>query len=514
MNRQRPNILLIVTDEHAPDVAGYAGDPHGRTQNLDRLAERAVQFDTATCPVPVCTPSRMCMLTGKEGHRVAGWNNHWIIFPEHVTWPEHFAAHGYRTCLDGKMHFGGRDQMQGFQLRPYGDLKHGLGHQPEPLDLFPGYHGAQSAGVSEIPESLIQDVVVTRESLTFARNQAAVEPDTPWFLCASYGRPHPPFTTPPRYHYRYSGKLPGFQLPADERERLEPFARWHFDGGSRLSAEEIQSGREGYYACVDFVDDLIGELLDGLERDGLLDNTIVIYTADHGEMLGRHGTWGKCIYFDPSIGVPLLMTGPGIAAGNHVVEHPVSLLDLFPTACTLAGIPVPDGLDGVDLSSLLADSETAPAPRQYTPSFFCRYSALVRVKPGPSMEEEPHQAWRCVRGARWKYVEVEGGQPLLFDTETDPNEENNLAGRPEHAGRCRIMREALFRDFSWEGVHEQLAIDRARLPEFMSGVKPSTPNQYMLPDGRLFDAEKELYDSRWLRLPDEGVGSIIPQRFG
>jgi choline-sulfatase len=514
MSNNRPNILLIMTDEHAPDVTGYAGDPLARTQNLDRLAARSVQFDTAVCAVPVCTPSRMCMLTGKEGHRVAGWNNHWIIFPEHRTWPEHFAEHGYRTCLVGKMHFGGRDQMQGFQLRPYGDLRHGVAHQAEPLELFPGYHGARSAGVSEIPESLMQDVVVTRESLAFARDHAATDPDTPWFLCASYGRPHPPFTTPARYHYRYQGKSPKIQLPANERDRLDPYARSFHDGAKSLTDEEIQAGRDGYYACVDFVDDLIGELLDGLERDGLLENTIVIYTADHGEMLGRHGIWGKCVYFDPSICVPLLISGPGIAAGHHVVEHPISLMDLFPTTCALAGLPLPREIDGVDFSAVLADPGSAPAPRQYAPSLLTRYSALVHLTKAPNKEGDPYQAFRCVRDARWNYVDVEGGSPLLFDLQSDPDERNNLADLPEHAERCRQMREALFDGFSWEGVHAQLAADRARLPEHMSGQKPSTPNQYMFPDGRVFDAEKELYDARWLRLPDERTGSIIPQRFG
>ena len=163
----QPNILLIMTDEHHRDVAGFAGDDIVQTENLDRLAARSVQFNNATCSNPVCTPSRMTMLTGLEAHRCAAWSNHWIIFPERTTWPEHFAAHGYRTALVGKMHFGGRDQMQGFQHRPYGDLRHGLGHQPEPLTMFPGYHQALSAGISEIPESLMQDVVVTRETLAF-----------------------------------------------------------------------------------------------------------------------------------------------------------------------------------------------------------------------------------------------------------------------------------------------------------------------------------------------------------
>ena len=102
----RPNILVIMTDEHPPDLAGFAGDPYVRTQHLDPLAARSVQFDTALYASPVCTPSRMCVMASKEVQRCGAWRNHWIFFPEHLTWPQHFANHGYRTCAVGKMHFG------------------------------------------------------------------------------------------------------------------------------------------------------------------------------------------------------------------------------------------------------------------------------------------------------------------------------------------------------------------------------------------------------------------------
>ena len=514
MASKRPNILLIMTDQHAPRVAGFAGDPHVRTQNLDALAQRSVQFDAAICPSPVCTPSRMCMLVSKEAHRCAAWNNHWIIFPDHVTWPAHFAAHGYRTCLVGKMHFGGRDQMQGFQVRPYGDLRHGLGHQPEPLEMFPGYAHVESAGVTEIPESLLQDVVVTRETLAFCQEHIDAEPETPWFVCASYTRPHSPFTAPGRYIRRYRDRVPPIELPPDFRERLDPYARKLIGRESQeITPEQSLRGREAYYACVDFVDDCIGELLDGLERAGALANTIIIYTSDHGEMAGHHGLWGKTVYYEPSIGVPLLVTGPGVRDGHHRVTHPISLMDLLPTTCALAGLPIPEGLDGVDASEVLADPEHASPPREYAPSAYYAYGVRVRGAVGAS-EHEPHNAMRALRSRDWKYVEIEGGDPLLFNMANDPAENVNVAGRPDHEEQCRAMRNELFRAFSWEEVHTQLAADRQRLPQFFSRQKPTTPNQYMLKDGRVFDAEGDLYGARWLYIPPEATGGIIPQQFG
>jgi len=392
----RPNILLLMTDQHAPRIAGFAGDPCAQTRHLDALAARSVQFDAAVCASPVCTSSRMCLLTAKEAHRCAAWNNHWIIFPEHVTWPSHFAAHGYRTCLVGKMHFGGRDQMQGFQVRPYGDLRHGLGHQPDPIRLFPGYAHVESAGITEIPESLLQDVVVTRETAAFLLEHQDTEPAVPWFVCASYSRPHSPLTAPGRYVRRYRNKLPPLPFPPDQEERLEPFARRFFQPHS---PEQIRLAREAYYACVNFVDDCVGELLEALAPAGLLENTVVIYTSDHGEMAGVHGLWDKCVYYDPSICVPLLMGGPGIRPGRHRVVQPISLMDLFPTACGLAGLPIPEGLDGVDHSRFLADPDSAVAPRQFAPSAYYRYGVKVQHLK-PVGEDEPCAAMRVIRRPR------------------------------------------------------------------------------------------------------------------
>ena len=125
----------------------------------------------------------------------------------------------------------------------------------------------------------------------------------------------------------------------------------------------------------------------------------------------------------------------------------------------------------------------------------------------------PHRAWRAVRTEQWKYVEVQGGEPLLFDLRNDPGETRNLANDPQHATRCRELRETLFQGFSWEQAMRQLEADRERIPELSSGLQPTVPNQYMLPDGRTFDAEAALYGARWLIEP-KATGGIIPQQFG
>lgn len=514
---KKPNILFILTDEHMAGIAGFSGDKVVNTQNLDALAQRSVQFDSAVCAAPICTPSRMCLLTGKEQHNCAAWANHWIIFPEHCTWPQHFAEHGYRTALIGKMHFGGRDQMQGFQDRPYGDLRHGLGHQPDPLSKYPGYAHIMSAGVSEIPESLVQDVVVTRESLAWILEQEDRDGDTPWFVCASYGRPHSPLTAPGRYIRRYRGKVPMPEIEDGVPETLEPFARRLYDRmlASNPDEEDILRAIEGYYACVDFVDDCIGELIDGLQRAGALENTIIIYTSDHGEMLGRHGMWAKSVYYEESVRVPLLISGPGISPGYHKTDVPVSLIDLFPTTCSLCGLPVPDELDGVDFSGFLGSPGKVAGPRKFVSSSCFTYGDFITYSQEDLARfEASNLAWRLVRDSRWKYIEMEGGKRLLFDLENDPEEKDNLAAKAEYSDRCRVMREELYRDFDWAEARQRLKTDRERRKDFTSGLKPGTPNQYQLEDGRVFDAEASLYDARWLHLPEGVDGGIIPQRFG
>ena len=202
----RPNILFLFSDEHSFRAMGHRSEADGGepvfTPTFDRLAAQGTVFTDAYCQMALCTPSRLCTLSGREVRGAGAWDNNSILDPTLPTIPRTLAANGYTTCLVGKMHLGGNLQFVGFQHRPYGDLTGRTGHQWEPVEgeyKDSMISRTRDAGVTEFPESKLQDVVVTQETVAFLREHQSANPDKPWFLCASFSRPHFPLTVPPRH---------------------------------------------------------------------------------------------------------------------------------------------------------------------------------------------------------------------------------------------------------------------------------------------------------------------------
>ena len=476
---QRPNILFLMSDEHSPHAIGYEGNSIVQTPNLDSLAASGTYFESAYCQVPLCTPSRMCMLTGKHAHRCSAWNNGSILFPEHLTMPAHFAQHGYATALVGKMHFGGKEQHNGFQSRPYGDLRGNAGHQTDPLNPPSRIRGrTRLAGVTEIPSSLLQERVINGESLEYLRSQPS---DQPWFLLASYSRPHFPLTAPKRLLDKYwpdNVDMPN--IPPGHLEQTHRFAKGLRDNFNTqdIPPEETRKARAAYYACCEFLDETVGDLLALLERDGFLDNTIIVYTTDHGEMAGEHGQWWKSSYYEAAARVPLIVCDKQIQQSHGArITAPVELNDLFPTLCARAGIPTPDDLDGADLTNLMSGNTD-----DWRDTAITEYWAPQTTGP-----------MRMLRTPRYKYVAFPEDESILFDLETDPDEFENLSGEEAYKELESSLHAQLMDGFSWESVSEQQAVDKVRSRDFKAPWGGGTPNQYTLPDGRIVDAETCLY---------------------
>lgn len=514
----QPNILFLFSDEHGFRYVGHrplegGGEPVD-TPALDRLAANGTVFTNAYCQMPLCTPSRLCLLTGKEVRGAGAWYNESVLRPGAVTIADALRGAGYETCLIGKMHLGGSRQFAGFQHRPYGDLTGKTGHQWEPLG-DERRHGMRTrtthVGVTEVPESLIQDEVVAHETVAFLREQRASRPNQPWFLCASFSRPHFPLTAPRRHFERYwPAGVTDPRVPAGGDAYDHPMSagmREGFEAGA-ISHEETMRARAAYFACVTYLDEVIDDLLLRLDRDGLLDNTVIVYTTDHGEMAGEHGVWWKNGWYEACTHVPFIVSTPEqrrVQASATLCEVPVGLIDLFPTLCTLAGAEQPEGLDGADLSPVL-DGSAAPPERPI-------YCDALNPRWGEGTE------FRMIRWRRWKYVRFRDAPPLFFDLEADPGEQRNLVergvvarGRPGGEGKRAMEQMAHWAEttMDFDAAERERTVRDGDLAEvYAQRLPPSTGNLYLMPSGRLVNADDPLYNPTVIaETPEEAFDDI------
>ncbi|MXY92770.1 MAG: sulfatase-like hydrolase/transferase [Caldilineaceae bacterium SB0664_bin_27] len=495
----RPNILFLFSDEHSYRclslLEGQTGEPV-QTPVLDGLAKHGAYFSSAYCQSPLCTPSRICLLTGRSPMTSGGWANGSYLKPEIPTVASAFAEAGYATCLVGKMHLGGANQMAGFESRPYGDLTGGAGHQRDPLSKseagFEMRSRTADAGLTEIPESALQEQVIVRETVTYLREQTAAEPDRPWLLCASFSRPHFPLTAPRRFLDKYWPE--GITPPKVERTgdtASHPMTVGMAKGfrTEEVSEPEMMKARAGYFACVDYLDEIIGDLLHLLERSGLLENTIIVYTTDHGEMAGEHGLWWKNSWHEAAARVPLIFQTPSQRSGDSPgrrLDTPVSLADLFPTLCGLAKVEAPDGLEGRDLSKAVTTGIEPPAKPVFVDNPLPRWG-----------EGSEH---RLVRLGKYKFVRFRGMRPhLLFDLEADPLEQRNLLvdGTEAEMATGRQLKALVDSSWDFDAAEGQRRKDEEELGRnaLREGARRHG-NCFRMPDGRIVVADTPLYDPK------------------
>ena len=300
-------------------------------------------------------------------------------------------------------------------------------------------------------------------------------------MLASYSRPHFPLTAPKRLFDKYwpdNVDMPN--IPEGHLEQTHRYAKGLRDNfkTEEIPSEEARKARAAYYACCEFLDETVGDLLALLERDGLLDNTIIVYTTDHGEMAGEHGQWWKSSYYEAAARVPLIVWDRSLQQSRGTrVTAPVELNDLFPTLCARAEIPIPQDLDGSDLTNLMSGNAEG-----------WRDTAITEY-----WSNQTTGPMRMLRTPRYKYVAFPEDESILFDLETDPDEFENLAGQAAYQDLEASLHEQLMSGFSWESVAEQKAADMERSRDFKEPWGRGTPNQYTLPDGRVVDAEICLY---------------------
>jgi choline-sulfatase len=493
-----PNILLLLSDEHSFRYLGHVPECEGgeagvHTPALDRLAATGTVFTDAYCQMPLCTPSRISLLCGREVRGCGAWNNESVLRPELDTLPRALGRAGYATCLVGKMHLGGTSQFAGFQHRPYGDLTGRCGHQWEPIRApATGMRERTSTavGVTSLPESLMQEEVVVSESQAWLREQRHARPDQPWMLCASFSRPHFPLTAPRRWIDRYPAESvppPRFAAGGDAWDHPMSVGLRKGFRSEEIDAAECQRARACYRACVSYLDEILGGMLLRLGADGLLENTVIVYTTDHGEMAGEHGVWWKNGWYEGCTRVPLIVSTPAQRRGAQPprkVRTPVALLDLFPTFCGFAGMPIPKDLDGADLSPAVLGAAEPPARPIVCDSLNPRWGAGTE--------------FRSVRRGRFKYVRFRDAAPLCFDLVDDPGEQRNLLVRgvpPQYQDEVATLARFADESMDFEIAGEERTVRdgglRKQYPQLPGG--PGT-NLYILPDGRVVHADRMLYE--------------------
>ena len=427
----RPNIVLIMADQLAPQFTGAYNHPLVQTPHMSALAKRGMRFDAAYCNAPLCAPSRFSFMSGQLVTRIAAYDNA-SEFPASVpTFAHYLRMLGYRTCLSGKMHFVGPDQLHGFDERITTDVyPSDYAWTPdwelpdERIDKW--YHNMDSvreAGVGQATFQLDFDEEVAfaakRRIFDFARYE-----QEPFCLVASFIHPHDPYVARPEWWSLY--KPDDIDMPKHvfARDEQDGFSRRLMDGIEastiEVSEDEIRNARHAYYANTSYFDSKVGELVKTLEEAELLENTIVMVTADHGDMLGERGLWYKMNFFEHSARVPLIMAGPGIASGT--AQNACSLVDILPTMIDIAsqdGKGKPDYGQPIDGRSLLPlacgdDDQADEAIGEYC------------------AEMTSHPVFMIRRG-KYKYIHCDADPALLFDLDTDPNELNNLAGDPTYS---------------------------------------------------------------------------------
>lgn len=501
MSSECPNILFIFSDEHGYRYFGSreedAGGEPVQTPTLDSLAAESATFERAYCGVPLCTPSRLSMLSGREAQNAGAWDNDSHLRRGLETLPNTLSVAGYRTALVGKMHLGADRQYVGFNDRPYGDLTGGTGHQPDPITPPDADRGMElrsrtaDAGVTEIPESLHQEQNVVRETVSYLREHEHQNPEQPWFACASFSRPHFPLTAPTRFLDRYWPN--GVTEPAVERggdAATHPFTEAILQGfqTAEIDHGEEQLARAAYFACVDYFDEILGDFLGMLEQDDLLKDTIVVYASDHGEMAGEHEIWWKHTWHESAVRVPMMVQLPSHRRGDlepAEFKTPVSLVDLYPTLCGLVDAPIPNALDGADLSAAV---EAGQEPER---------SPVFIDNPVPRWGEGTE--FRVVCDGPYKYVRFRGMSDLCFDIQTDPAEYDDLVQDPgDHRDAVERLRSVAEDSLDFAAAEERRNADerdRAKRELDLDAEPASSyPNLYHLPDGRIVDAETPLYD--------------------
>ncbi|MBK0398577.1 choline-sulfatase [Limibaculum sp. M0105] len=432
----RPNILILMVDQLNGTLFPDGPAPWLHTPNLRRLAERSARFVNSYTASPLCAPGRASFMSGQLPRRTRVYDNAAEFASAIPTYAHHVRRAGYATCLSGKMHFVGPDQLHGFEQRLTTDIYPAdFGWTPdyrkpgERIEWW--YHNlgaVPAAGIAEISNQMDYDDDVAFQAERQLWDYARAEDGRPWCLTVSFTHPHDPYVARRRFWdlYEDCAHLDP-EVPAIPYDQQDAHSKRIFDANDwrsyEITPEMIRRARRAYFANISYLDEKIGGILDVLERGQMAENTVILFVSDHGDMLGERGLWFKMSFFEGSSRVPMMIAGPGIAPAR--IDAPVSTVDVCPTLADLAGVSMEEVAPWTDGESLLrlanGAERTAPVAIEYAAE--ASYAPMVSLRYG-----------------RWKYNRCALDPDQLFDLEADPQELTNLADVPEHQGTLAMLR--------------------------------------------------------------------------
>ncbi len=449
-SQAKPNILFIMADQLAARYLSAYGHRLVKTPNLDRLAREGVVFENCYSTSPLCAPARATMMSGLLPSRTGVYDNA-AEFPSAIpTWAHYLRLQGYHTCLSGKMHFVGPDQLHGLEERLTTDIYPAdFGWTPdwrlkqERIDWW--YHNMTSVlqpGIAEITNQLEFDDDVAFQAKRKLYDYARFSPDRPFAMAVSFTHPHDPYAARKKFWDLYRGDeidLPS--VPHLPRTKLDAHSQRLYDVSAmddyKVTEKDIRAARHGYYANISYVDDLVGQLIDTLEVLGQLDNTVIVFTSDHGDFLGERGLWYKMSFLEPSAHVPLIVWHPPKMKPRRVSE-PVSLADIMPTLSAIGGATqLARKVDGRSLLPLLEGAKENTEETAW----------------GEYLAEGTLAPMYMLRRGPWKFIHTPTDPDQLFNLVDDQNELNNLAATHPLAKKMRREVEA---KFNIREIHEQV----------------------------------------------------------
>lgn len=439
----RRNVLFIISDD-LNNLLGCYGDPQVKTPNIDRLAARGVRFNKAYCSFPLCGPSRNSLLTGLYPNSTGIHENSQVFrqtIPHQLSMPQAFRQQGYFAARIGKLYHynvpnsigtNGHDDPGSWEL----ELNPaGVDRLEEHSSIFSltknQFGGTLSWYASPQSDEHHTDALMANDA-NWVLERCAREKHRPFFLAVGFFRPHTPYVAPksPYFDMYQEAEMPVVQGIEEDQADI-PMAGL---ASQKKEQEQLTDAlrrqcRQAYYASISFMDTQVGVVVNSLERQGLAENTVIVFTSDHGYHMGEHGLWQKMSLFEESARVPLLIVAPGMSRGT-ISETPVSQIDLFPTLAELCDVRIPDNLQGQSLVPMLKD-----------PSHTGRGWALTQVTRGGKLrnakngnEADGPFFGYSLRTPRWRYTEWDSGAAgrELYNHDNDPRELTNLVENDEH----------------------------------------------------------------------------------